>query len=123
MIGVAEEAADLMKREGALVGIVNARFIKPLDEEMLLAIAEQGNRIIVLEEGAELGGFGSSVLEFYSRKGLYEVPVRIIGVPDLYVEHGSIEQQREEVGLTAEHVAAELRAMNPRRMKRVTGQA
>ncbi|WP_214629917.1 1-deoxy-D-xylulose-5-phosphate synthase [Paenibacillus agaridevorans] len=123
MIGVAEEAADLMKREGVLVGIVNARFIKPLDEELLLAIAEQGNRIIVLEEGAELGGFGSSVLEFYSRKGLYEVPVRIIGVPDLFVEHGSIEQQREEVGLTAEHVAAELRAMNPRRMKRVTGQA
>ncbi|MDQ6421040.1 1-deoxy-D-xylulose-5-phosphate synthase [Paenibacillus sp. LHD-117] len=123
MIGVAEETADLMKREGVHVGIVNARFIKPLDEEMLIAIAEQGKRVIVLEEGSELGGFGSSVLEFYSRKGLHDVPVRIIGVPDLFVEHGSIEQQREEVGLTAERVAAELRAMNPRRMKRVTGQA
>lgn len=123
MIGVAEEAAELMKREGAQVGVVNARFIKPLDEELLLTLAEQGKRIVVLEEGSEMGGFGSSVLEFYSRKGLYDVPVRIIGVPDLFVEHGSIEQQRQEVGLTAERVASELRSMNPRRMKRVTGQA
>ncbi|MHA6483804.1 1-deoxy-D-xylulose-5-phosphate synthase [Paenibacillus sp. strain BS8-2] len=123
MIGVAEAAADIMKREGAQVGVVNARFIKPLDEAMLIELAEKGNRIVVIEEGSELGGFGSSVLEFYSRKGMYETPVRIIGVPDLFVEHGSIEQQREEVGLTADRVATELRSMNPRRMKRVTGQA
>lgn len=123
MIGVAEAAAEMMKREGVQVGIVNARFIKPLDEEMLIDLAEKGKRIIVLEEGAELGGFGSSVLEFYSFKGLYDTAVRILGVPDVFVEHGSIEQQREEVGLTAERVATELRSMNPRRMKRATGQA
>ncbi len=123
MIGVAEAASDLMKREGVQVGVVNARFIKPLDEEMLIELADKGKRIIVLEEGSELGGFGSSVLEFYSLKGLYETAVRIVGVPDLFVEHGSIEQQREEVGLTAERVASELRSMNPRRMKRATGQA
>ncbi|MDF2835640.1 MAG: deoxyxylulose-5-phosphate synthase [Paenibacillus sp.] len=123
MIGVAEAAAEMMKREGVQVGIVNARFIKPLDEEMLIDFAEKGKRIIVLEEGAELGGFGSSVLEFYSFKGLYDTAVCILGVPDVFVEHGSIEQQREEVGLTAERVATELRSMNPRRMKRATGQA
>lgn len=123
MIGVAEAASDMMKRDGAQVGVVNARFIKPLDEEMLIDLAEKGRRILVLEEGSELGGFGSSVLEFYSSKGMYDTAVRIIGVPDLFVEHGSIEQQREEVGLTAERVATELRSMNPLRMKRATGQA
>lgn len=122
MIEVAEQAADLLKREGINAGVVNARFIKPLDEQMLLSFAESGKRLLVLEEGSQQGGFGSSVLEFYSLRGIYDVPVKIIGVPDVFVEHGSIQQQREEVGLTAEHVAAELRSMLPRRIKRVTGQ-
>ncbi|MGR7943276.1 MULTISPECIES: 1-deoxy-D-xylulose-5-phosphate synthase [unclassified Paenibacillus] len=123
MIELAEGAADLLKREGINAEIVNARFIKPLDEAMLLSLAEQGKRIIVIEEGSELGGFGSAVLEFYSQQGLYDVPVKILGVPDIFVEHGSIQQQREEIGLTAERVATELRAMLPRKMKRATGQA
>lgn len=122
MIEVAEQAADLLKREGINAGVVNARFIKPLDEQMLLSFAESGKRLLVLEEGSQQGGFGSSVLEFYSLRGIYDVPVKIIGVPDIFVEHGSIQQQRDEVGLTAEHVAAELRSMLPRRIKRVTGQ-
>lgn len=122
MIQVAEQAAELLKREGLSVGVVNARFIKPLDEAMLLKLAEEGKRILVLEESTEMGGFGSAVLEFYSRKGIYDVPVKIVGIPDIFVEHGSIEQQREEVGLTAERVATELRSMSPRKMKRVTGQ-
>ncbi|MNZ54313.1 1-deoxy-D-xylulose-5-phosphate synthase [compost metagenome] len=78
--------------------------------------------MIVLEEGSELGGFGSSILEFYSLKGIYGQPVRIIGVPDVFVEHGSIKEQRQEIGLTAERVATELKNMLPRRIKRVTGQ-
>ncbi|CAM3964720.1 1-deoxy-D-xylulose-5-phosphate synthase [Paenibacillus alkaliterrae] len=122
MIQVAEEAAELLKREGLNVQIVNARFIKPLDEHMLLSLAAEGKNMIVLEEGSELGGFGSSVLEFYSLNGIYGLPVRIIGVPDLFVEHGTIKEQRHEIGLTAERVAAELKSMLPRRIKRVTGQ-
>ncbi len=121
MIQVAEEAAELLKREGTSLQIVNARFIKPLDEEMLVKLAGEGKRIIVLEEGSELGGFGSSVLEFYSFKGIFDVPVKIIGVPDIFVEHGSIKEQREEIGLTADRVALELRNMVPVKMKRVTG--
>lgn len=122
MLQVAEEAAELLKREGMNVRIVNARFIKPLDEKMLLTLASEGKNMIVLEEGSELGGLGSSVLEFYSLRGIYGVPVRIIGVPDQFIEHGSIKEQRQEVGLTAERVAAELKNMLPRRIKRVTGQ-
>ncbi|MFX3633589.1 MAG: 1-deoxy-D-xylulose-5-phosphate synthase [Candidatus Pristimantibacillus sp.] len=111
MLQVAHEAAELVKRDGINVRIINARFIKPLDEEMLLVLAEEKKPIIVIEEGSELGGFGSAVLEFYSLRGIYGVPVRIIGVPDIFVEHGSIEEQRIEVGLTGEHVAAELNKM------------
>lgn len=122
MLQVAEEAAELLKREGLQVRVVNARFIKPMDEAMLLQIAEEGLHMLVLEEGSQLGGLGSAIMEFYSLNGKYGVPVRIMGVPDIFVEHGSIKEQRQEVGLTAEHVAAELKALLPRVRKRVTGQ-
>ncbi|OBZ08258.1 MULTISPECIES: 1-deoxy-D-xylulose-5-phosphate synthase [Bacillales] len=122
MLQVAEEAAELLKREGLNIQIVNARFIKPLDEQMLLSLAAEGKHMIVLEEGSELGGMGSAVLEFYSLKGIYGLSIKIIGVPDIFVEHGSIKEQRKEIGLTSERVAAEMKAMQPKRMKRVTGQ-
>ncbi|QHW30273.1 1-deoxy-D-xylulose-5-phosphate synthase [Paenibacillus rhizovicinus] len=122
MIPVAEEAADLLKREGLNVRIVNARFIKPLDETMLLKIAEEGIPMLVLEEGSELGGLGSAVLEFYSLHHKDDMHVRIVGVPDIFVEHGSVKEQRQEVGLTAEHVATELSSLLPRIRKRVQGQ-
>lgn len=122
MIQVAEQAADLLKRDGLNVQIVNARFIKPLDEEMLLSFAEEGKHILVIEETSELGGFGSAVMEFYSLRGIYGMPVRIMGVPDIFVEHGSIQEQRVEVGLTGERAAMELKNMLPARQKRATGQ-
>ncbi|SFI57713.1 1-deoxy-D-xylulose-5-phosphate synthase [Paenibacillus sp. UNC496MF] len=122
MIPVAEEAAELLKREGLSVRVVNARFVKPLDEAMLQRIADEGLPMLVLEEGAELGGLGSAVLEFYSLRRRDDAHVRIMGVPDIFVEHGSVKEQRQEVGLTAEHVAAELNTLLPRVRKRVTGQ-
>ncbi|MCM3627358.1 1-deoxy-D-xylulose-5-phosphate synthase [Paenibacillus glycanilyticus] len=122
MIQVAEDAADLLKRDGLNVRIVNARFIKPLDEEMLLSFAAEGMHILVIEETSELGGFGSAVMEFYSLRGIYGMPVRIMGVPDIFVEHGSIQEQRVEVGLTGERAAMELKNMLPARQKRATGQ-
>ncbi|MFC4808397.1 1-deoxy-D-xylulose-5-phosphate synthase [Paenibacillus sp. GCM10023250] len=122
MIPVAEEAAELLKREGLNVRVVNARFVKPLDEEMLHRIADEGLPMLVLEEGAELGGLGSAVMEFYSLHRRDGAHVRIMGVPDIFVEHGSVKEQRQEVGLTAEHVATELSTLLPRVRKRVTGQ-
>ncbi|WP_336786851.1 1-deoxy-D-xylulose-5-phosphate synthase [Paenibacillus sp. MMO-177] len=122
MIQVAEEAADLLKRDGLNVQIVNARFIKPLDEEMLLSFASEGKHILVIEESSELGGFGSAVLEFYSLRGIYGMPIRIMGVPDIFVEHGSIKEQRVEVGLTGERAAMEIKNLLPSLQKRATGQ-
>nr|WP_040713011.1 1-deoxy-D-xylulose-5-phosphate synthase [Paenibacillus curdlanolyticus] len=122
MLGVAEEAAELLKREGMNPRIINARFIKPLDENMLRSLAEEGMQLIVLEEGAELGGLGSAVMEFYSLQQIYGVNVRIIGVPDLFIEHGSVKEQRAETGLTAERVASEVKSLMPRQKRIATGQ-
>ncbi|MNF96514.1 1-deoxy-D-xylulose-5-phosphate synthase [compost metagenome] len=122
MIGVAEDAAEQLKREGINPRIINARFIKPLDEAMLRSLAEEGVQIIVLEEGSELAGLGSAVMEFYSLNQIYGVNVRIIGVPDEFIEHGSVKEQRAEIGLTAERVASEVKALMPRRTRMATGQ-
>jgi len=122
MIAVAEEAAELLKREGLSLRIVNARFIKPLDEAMLLQLAKENLPVVVLEEGTVLGGLGGAVLEFYSLQGIYGMQIRIVGVPDLFVEHGSIKEQRIECGLTAERIANEVSGLLPRRRPRATGQ-
>ncbi|MBD2847302.1 1-deoxy-D-xylulose-5-phosphate synthase [Paenibacillus sp. IB182496] len=121
MIEVAEEAAALLKREGLSVRLVNARFIKPLDEEMLMRLASENGRILVLEEGAVSGGLGSAVLEFYAERGVQDVQVKCIGIPDRFIEHGSIQEQRAETGLTSEAVASEIMRMLPRPRKSASG--
>lgn len=121
MIAVAEEAAELLKRDGLSIRIVNARFVKPLDEAMLRGLADEGLPMIVLEEGAALGGLGSAVLEYYALQGIDHMKVRIMGVPDAFIEHGSIKEQRAEVGLTAERVAAAAKQLLMRPVKRATG--
>ncbi|ADM70664.1 1-deoxy-D-xylulose-5-phosphate synthase [Paenibacillus polymyxa E681] len=109
MLQVATEAAEAMKREGLQVGVVNARFLKPLDEDMLRELARQHTKLIVLEEASEAGSLGSAVLEFYAKAEIQEAQVRLMGIPDLFVEHGSIKEQRAEVGLTIEDVCLKLR--------------
>ncbi|QDY83112.1 1-deoxy-D-xylulose-5-phosphate synthase [Paenibacillus polymyxa] len=109
MLQVATEAAETMKREGMQVGIVNARFLKPLDQEMLRELARQHTKLIVLEEASEAGSLGSAVLEFYAKEEIQDAQVRLMGIPDLFVEHGSIKEQRAEVGLTVEAVCLKLR--------------
>jgi len=110
MVQTALQAADLLKREGIAVRVVNARFIKPLDERMLDRLARERLPLLVLEEGAVHGGLGSAVLEYYAQTGQHHVRVQLMGVPDRFIEHASIAEQREETGLTAENVAARLRS-------------
>ncbi|WP_342414733.1 1-deoxy-D-xylulose-5-phosphate synthase [Paenibacillus sp. FSL R10-2782] len=109
MLQVATEAAEAMKREGLQVGVVNARFLKPLDEDMLRELAQQHTKLIILEEASEAGSLGSAVLEFYAKEEMQNAQVRLMGIPDLFVEHGSIKEQRAEVGLTVEAVCLKLR--------------
>ena len=111
MLQIAEEAAESVKREGITAGVINARFLKPLDEQMLRELAVRGTKIIVLEEVSQAGSMGSAVLEFYAEQGLHDVQVQLMGIPDRFIEHGSINEQRAEVGLTVENVSSELRSM------------
>lgn len=108
MVQVAEEAAEMLKREGVSVSVINARFLKPLDNGMLLNLAQTGNKIVVLEEASQAGSLGSAVLEFYAENGISGLHISLLGIPDRFIEHGSIKEQLEEVGLTAESVVIEI---------------
>ncbi|AHV98227.1 1-deoxy-D-xylulose-5-phosphate synthase [Paenibacillus sp. 7124] len=111
MVQLAEDAADLLKREGIQTGVVNARFLKPLDGSMLQSLARAGTKMIVLEEASQAGSLGSAVLEHYAEHGLHHVTVELMGVPDIFVEHGSIKEQRQLTGLTVEAVCARIKSM------------
>ncbi|WP_124727215.1 1-deoxy-D-xylulose-5-phosphate synthase [Staphylospora marina] len=104
MVSFAIEAAERLAEEGIDVRVVNARFAKPLDAELLDELAREKIPVVTVEEGCVTGGFGSAVLEYYADKRVHDLPVRLLGVPDYYVEHGSIAQQREETGLTPEGI-------------------
>ncbi|MDO7905157.1 1-deoxy-D-xylulose-5-phosphate synthase [Paenibacillus sp. JX-17] len=111
MVQLAEEAADVLKREGIQVSVVNTRFLKPLDEQMLLELGRQHTKMIVIEEVSEAGSMGSAVLEFYAREEMYDLPIHLMGIPDLFIEHGSISEQRAEVGLTVDALVANVRKL------------
>jgi len=115
---IAEQAADILRGEGNNPMLVNARFCKPLDEELLLQLAKDGYDLITVEEGSIMAGFGSAVLEFLTQSGYRDIVVRPFGIPDYFVEHGTVKEQRQEVGLTAEQIAATVRALMPLRRRR-----
>lgn len=110
MVEVAEEASLKLAAHGISLRVVNARFVKPMDGAMLLSLAAERLPVMTLEEGVRLGGFGSAVLEFYADHEIYGLPVKNLAIPDYFVEHGSIREQRAEVGLTADSVAGQLAA-------------
>ena len=104
MVEVAYEVYDSLKKEGISITLVNARFVKPLDEEMLRTLAKNHQTIITLEENVYQGGFGQAVSAFYMRDGITDVRVKNIAVEDTFVEHGNVDDLRKLLGLDAEHV-------------------
>lgn len=115
MVESALAAAAQLEAAGISLRVVNARFLKPLDEMMMSALAKEGLPIVTIEEGSAAGGFGSAVLEWLSANGTYGLPVKVMGVPDAFIEHGSIAEQRVEAGLTPERIAETVRALTPGR--------
>ncbi|MGG1551678.1 1-deoxy-D-xylulose-5-phosphate synthase [Paenibacillus ferrarius] len=119
MVQIALEAAEQLAEEGIQLRVVNARFIKPLDESILQQLAVEELPIITMEEGAIQGGFGSAVMEYYALQRNFNMHVTVMGIPDYFVEHGSVKEQREEVGLSVEHLVAEVKSLTPRKRQRV----
>jgi 1-deoxy-D-xylulose-5-phosphate synthase len=82
------EAAEELKKEGIHAAVINPRFIKPLDAKLIEKWARHTGNIVTIEDNSKLSGFGSSVLELLSSKGIYDVRTQILGHPDNFVEHG-----------------------------------
>ena len=95
-------------RTGYQGGGINARFIKPLDEDLLLEAARKYRRIVTVEEAALAGGFGSAVMELYEMRGLNEVEVHRVGVRDHFVTHGAQSLMREKEGLDPASIASQV---------------
>jgi 1-deoxy-D-xylulose-5-phosphate synthase len=109
----AVKAAATVAAEGLDVGHYDMRFCKPLDEEMLLAVARRYRAIVTVEDGCLQGGFGSAVLEFLADHGQH-IAVRRLGIPDRVVEHGSQDQLYKECGFDADGIAQAVREMGTR---------
>ena len=104
MVRPAQEAGERLKAGGISAAVVNARFIKPLDEELILRLAKKTGRIVTVEEHALQGGFGSAVLECIEDNRLSAVKVLRIGLPDRFIEHGPQTLLRQKYGLDADGI-------------------
>ncbi len=100
------EAAKFLEAKGIRATVVNARFVKPLDRELILNAAMRTGCIITVEENALQGGFGSAVLELLADEGMTAVRVKRIGIPDRYIEQGPQSRLRANLGLDGAGIAA-----------------
>ncbi len=103
MVAVSLEAAGLLAAKGIEVSVVNARFVKPLDRELILSAASGNVPVVTLEENAVNGGFGEAVSELLEEEGSSSRIIRI-GLPDEFIPHGKREELLDECGLTPERV-------------------
>ncbi|MBN1365731.1 MAG: 1-deoxy-D-xylulose-5-phosphate synthase [Syntrophaceae bacterium] len=97
-------AAGRLAGEGFNVKVINARFVKPLDEELILKTAATVSKIITVEENVLQGGFGSAVLELLAEKGVTGVRVKRLGIPDEFVKHATQAEQRRKYGVDEEGI-------------------
>ncbi|WP_420022401.1 1-deoxy-D-xylulose-5-phosphate synthase [Bacillus velezensis] len=112
-IEMALEAAEELQKEGLSVRVVNARFIKPIDKQMMKAILNEGLPILTIEEAVLEGGFGSTILEYAHDLGMYHTPIDRMGIPDRFIEHGSVTALLEEIGLTKAEVMNRIKLLMP----------
>ncbi|MBA2249536.1 MAG: 1-deoxy-D-xylulose-5-phosphate synthase [Chitinophagaceae bacterium] len=99
-----------VKAEGINPAHYDMRFVKPLDEEMLHEVFAGYHKIITIEDGTIVGGFGSAILEFMAAHN-YKAEVKILGIPDKIIEHGSPKELYNEIGINAVHIAEAIREM------------
>jgi 1-deoxy-D-xylulose-5-phosphate synthase len=109
VVRAAFDAAERLHAEGISAGVVNARFVKPLDEELILRLARKTSRVVTVEEHALHGGFGSAVLECLERARISGIKTLRIGLPDRFIEHGSQAILRKKYGLDADGIYATVR--------------
>ena len=111
MVKTAEEVRDALKQQGYACSLINARFAKPLDEEILDEVTKQHKLIVTMEENVINGGMGEHVTEYYYQQEERPIQVLNIAIPDAYVEHGNVDILRKEVGIDAETVTKRILQM------------
>ncbi len=104
MVNSALQAAEILSEHGIEATVINARFAKPLDTELIFSLAKKIGRVITLEEGCVMGGFGSAVAEALLDADIV-VPIKRIGVPDILVDHAEPNESKAELGLTSPQIA------------------
>ncbi|MEW6532972.1 MAG: 1-deoxy-D-xylulose-5-phosphate synthase [Thermodesulfobacteriota bacterium] len=109
MVYPAVEAARLLAQEGTSACVIDARFVKPLDRDLIVEKATLTGRVLTVEEGNVMGGFGSAVLELLSDEQSLHVRTARMGIPDQFVEHGTRSELLEELGLTPQGIAKRAR--------------
>ncbi|KAJ6419738.1 hypothetical protein OIU84_029782 [Salix udensis] len=97
----------MLRTQGISVTVVDARFCKPLDKNLIRQVAKEHEILITVEEGS-IGGFGSHVSHFLSSTGILDGPLKLrsMVLPDIYIDHGSPQDQIQEAGLSSNHITA-----------------
>jgi 1-deoxy-D-xylulose-5-phosphate synthase len=108
MVQPALQAADELAAEGVELAVLNARFVKPLDGELILALAQTG-RLFTVEENVLQGGFGTAILELLEENGVTGVQVVRLGFPDSFVEQGEQTELKRAFGLDQEGIVQSIR--------------
>ena len=103
MVASSIETAEQLDKKGINACVINARFVRPLDIDLILPMAKKIKRIVTMEEGTLLGGFGSSIIELLNDNDIF-IPVLRIGIPDVLVDHASPDQSKETLGLTPDQM-------------------
>lgn len=107
MVKTAERVRESLKERGYGVSLINARFVKPIDEEAVREACRDHVLIVTMEENVACGGYGEKVLDFMSRSGLKSRHLGI-SIPDAYVEHGNVELLKQEIGLDADTIVSRI---------------
>ncbi len=111
MVQSALEISDTLAKEGISVSVVNARFVKPIDTEMIDRLVQNHKTLITMEENVRNGGYGDAVLRYVNDRG-YDIKVINVALPDDYVEHGSVEILRKETCIDKDTVIEMIRKLS-----------
>jgi 1-deoxy-D-xylulose-5-phosphate synthase len=116
MITLAKQLGERIEADGYSAAVINPRFVKPIDREMLESYARRVAAFVTFEDHVKMGGFGSAVIEALEEMG-FKVPVVRIGWPDKFIEHGKVDDLRARYGLTVEEALAQVRPLLTRRQR------
>src|SRR5579863_2016019 len=117
MIGLAQELGARLEQDGFSAAVINPRFIKPLDREMLEAYSHRVAAFVTFEDHVKMGGFGSAVVEALDEMGI-AIPVLRIGWPDQFIEHGKVDALRAKYGITVDDALAQVMPLLAHRQRR-----